>query len=202
MNTSNTWWWQQSINEVNIGTRQLNGLSRSRRIKKCDKIRINKTIVGGIGLYGTELWELCKRNKSRIWAMEMDYWRQCYMRTRLDTVKSIDIKEEMEIGVDKIKMIEKKMIIWFARLKLVSAKMWLKELWEWTLSARKKIGRILEESCGRSQDYNRIVRCKLRGGDSCTQMAEKMSLLYTGKHWNRTRPHTLVHNRHRSRREK
>lgn len=45
---------------------------------------------------GVELCKVSKRNKSRITAMEMDYWR----RMRLDKIKNADIRVETGIGVD------------------------------------------------------------------------------------------------------
>ena len=80
------------IGQAKTATKQLNSLLWSPRITKNNKIRIYKTIVESIGLYGAELWEINKRNKS-IRAMELDYWRRCcrpVSYTHLDVYKRQD----------------------------------------------------------------------------------------------------------------
>lgn len=122
-------------------TRQLNSLLWSRRITRNNKRRIYKTIVESIGLYGAELWEVNGRNKSRIIAMEMNYWRRCCRLTRLDRVRNVDIRNEMEIDLDVIETIDAKRLNWLGHLQRMRKERWPKKAWEWIPSNRRKPGR-------------------------------------------------------------
>lgn len=43
-------------------------------------------------------------------AMEMHYWRRCCQRTREDSVRNVNIQNELEINIDIIETIEAKKI--------------------------------------------------------------------------------------------
>lgn len=53
--------------------------------------------------------------KSR--AKEMDYWRRCSRRTKLDTINNVDTREENGINVDIVETVEIKMgkLVWIPK---------------------------------------------------------------------------------------
>ena len=66
-------------NKINQGRRvigQLNSVLWSKEISKKNKTTIYKTIVESIVTYGSEVWEVSKKNCSRLLALEMDFWRR------------------------------------------------------------------------------------------------------------------------------
>ena len=76
------------------------------------------------GLYGAELWEINKRNKSIIRAIEIDYWQRCYGLTRADRVKYVEIRQAMGIDLDIIEITDARRLNWFGHLKRISDERW------------------------------------------------------------------------------
>ncbi|XP_050497794.1 uncharacterized protein LOC126878967 [Diabrotica virgifera virgifera] len=129
------------IGQARSATRQLHGLLWSNKITKENKRRMYKTITESIGLYGAELWEINQRNKSKIKAMEMNYWRRCCRLTRLDRVRNEDIRRQMEIDLDIIDTIEAKRLNWYGHLQRMPENRWPKKIEKWTPPTRRKRGR-------------------------------------------------------------
>ena len=129
------------MGQAKSAIRQLNSLLWSTKITKHTKIRIYKAIVESIGTYGAELWEISKRNKTRIKAMEMEFWRRSCQLTRMDKVRNTEIRARMGIDIDIIETIEVKRLKWYGHIQRMSEERWPKKICEWTPENRRKRGR-------------------------------------------------------------
>ena len=72
------------------------------------KRKIYSTIFQNIVLYGSETCTLKKRQKERLLALEMDFWRRFAGKSRLKRVRNETIKETMNVKKNIIQAIEEK----------------------------------------------------------------------------------------------
>jgi hypothetical protein len=71
---------------------KLNSILWANNIKKQTKKRIYKTVVESILLHGSEAWEITKRDKQRLEAVEMDFTRRSCRVSRLQRITNEEIK--------------------------------------------------------------------------------------------------------------
>lgn len=121
--------------------RQLNSLLWSDNITKKNKTAIYKTIVESISTYGSETWELKKRDKDRLMSLEMDFWRRSCRYTRLDHIRNERIREIMGVEGTILDTIEYKQLMWYGHLQRMNDDRWPKKIWQWNPPERKKRGR-------------------------------------------------------------
>ena len=86
------------IGQTRAATKWVKNILWNKNNVKNKKIRIYITIRENIASFGAELWEISQRNRLRIRAMEMDFWRRCCEKPITDRVKNADFREE--IGID------------------------------------------------------------------------------------------------------
>lgn len=138
----------KSTNDINnkIGQgkraiRQLNSIIRSDKITRTTKSRIYKSVVESITTYGCETWELNKRDKDRLLALEMDFWRRSSGFSRLDHVRNETIRRTMQVEESILDAIETKQLRWYGHLERMADTRWPKRIWNWHPPERRKRGR-------------------------------------------------------------
>ena len=84
-----------------------------RELSKTTKVRVYNTIVKPTLLYGSETWTLQKRHMKKLQAVEMRYLRKVEGVTRMDRVRSDDIRMRLrqEDVVDTVQR-KKKQWLW------------------------------------------------------------------------------------------
>ena len=104
------------------------------------KINVYKGVYSPILTFGCESWVLTKRLKSQLQNMEMKYLRRVIGITRLDRVRNVDVRNELEteLLIDKI---EQGQLWWFGHLIRIKAHMSVKEVWEANTLQRRAKGR-------------------------------------------------------------
>ena len=96
-----------------------------------------------ITTYGAETWELRKRDKDRLLALEMDFWRRSAGISRLDHIRNDDIRRTMGTEETIIDTIERKRLAWYDLLESMNEDRWPKKVWRWIPPGRRKRGRPL-----------------------------------------------------------
>ena len=120
---------------------QINSVLWNNKVKKKTKTTIYKTIIESICTYGSETWELTKRNKDRLLALEMDFWRRSCGVSKLQHVRNVDIREQMNVQGTILDTIETKKLRWYGHLERMPENRWPKKIWQWVPHERKKRGR-------------------------------------------------------------
>lgn len=91
--------------------------------------------------YGAETWVINKRNRSKINAVEMEYWRRCCRIIRTDRIPNEEIRNRMGIQKDAVSRIEEKQLSWYGHVRRSSDNGWIKKITEWSPMGRRKRGR-------------------------------------------------------------
>lgn len=158
--------YQDITNKIGQGKRvirQLNSILWSDKITRKTKTTIYKTIIESICTYGAETWEMTKRDRSRLTALEMDYWRRSCRISRLDHVRNETIRQMMNVQGTILDTIDRKRLIWYGHLQRMGDNRWPKKIWQWVPPERRKRGRP-PRSWQRDIDEAMAVR-GLQGGD-------------------------------------
>ncbi|XP_030754900.1 uncharacterized protein LOC115881517 [Sitophilus oryzae] len=92
--------------------RELNSLLWSDRISRRIKQMMYNCIFESVCPYGSETWELTRRNKDRLLALEMDYWRRSSRTSRLDYVRNVCIREQMQVNGTILDRIQAIAMVW------------------------------------------------------------------------------------------
>ena len=95
----------------------LNGILWDRHIQKETKINIYKTIVRSVLTYGTETWILNKKIKSKLASTEMDFLRRSSRHSKLEKVRNIEIRRQMNYQESIIDYIQRKQLSWYGHVK-------------------------------------------------------------------------------------
>lgn len=121
--------------------RQLHPIIWNTHITKNTKQRIYNTIVRSIMTYGAENWVINKKNKNKITATEMEYWRRCCLVTRRDRIRNEEIKRRMGIDKDTYTYIEEQRLIWYGHVRRADENRWIKKITDWSPIGKRKRGR-------------------------------------------------------------
>lgn len=121
--------------------KQLNQVLWDRQITKSNKMRIYNAIVRSIMTYGAEIWVLNKRNRSKIRAAEMDFWRRSCRVSRLDRLTNEEIKQRMGVEKDTLDYIEEKCLTWYGHVRRADPSRWIAKVTDWSPVGRRKRGR-------------------------------------------------------------
>ena len=122
---------------------QINSLLWNKKISNKTKTSLYKCLVEPITTYGAETWELRKRDKDRLLALEMDFWRRSAGISRLDHIRNDDIRRTMGTEETIIDTIERKRLAWYGHLERMNEDRWPKKVWRWIPPGRRKRGRPL-----------------------------------------------------------
>jgi len=75
---------------------KLNSVLWNDKITMKTKQMIFSTVVESIITYGSETWEVNKRNEKRLKAVEMDFWRQACGMSRIEHVQNDEIRRRSQ----------------------------------------------------------------------------------------------------------
>lgn len=129
---------QQAVNK-------LNSVLWSKQITKQTKLRIYGAIVESIMLYGAETWEITKRERQRLEAVEMDYLRRSCGVSRLQRVTNTEIRRRMGVKKTVAEEIERRRLKWYGHVRRLEDQRWPRKIMEWSPPFRRKRGRPPEE---------------------------------------------------------
>nr|CAH7740812.1 unnamed protein product [Callosobruchus chinensis] len=132
---------RNKIGQGRNAIRQLNSVLWSKNISAKTKSMIYKTIVQSICTYGSETWELNKKDRQKLLSLEMDFWRRGARISKLDRIRNDRIREIMNVKQTIIDAIEQKQLIWYGHLQRMDEDRWPKIVWHWTPPERRKRGR-------------------------------------------------------------
>lgn len=121
--------------------RQLHPIIWDKDITRNTKVKIYNTMVQSIMTYAAEHWIINKRNKSKITAVEMEYWRRCCGVTRMDRVRNEEIRQRMNVQTDALNYIEEKRLQWYGHVRRCSSSRWINRVTDWSPIGRRKRGR-------------------------------------------------------------
>jgi len=99
------------------------------------------TIVESIITYGTETWEVNKRNEKRLKAMEMDFWRQACGMSSIEHLRNDEIRRRSQRKKDIMDTINIKRLIWYGHVQRMPAERWPKRMLDWVPDRRRKRGK-------------------------------------------------------------
>lgn len=160
------------ITKGKVAIRQLHTIIWNKNIRNNVKNRIYKTIVEGITLYGSEVWEISKRNEGKLKAMEMEFWRRSCNIKRTDRIRNEEIRQRMGIATNIIDTIEGRRLKWYGHLRRMSEERWPKKIWHWKPPLHRKRGRprlswndgvrqAMQDRCMKDDDWQDRRRWKL-----------------------------------------
>lgn len=132
---------EKRINKGRYVIRTLNSVLWDKDIRKGTKRMIYKSIIESTVTYGAEVWDITARNKQRLGAMEMDFWRRSAGKSRLDKVRNDEIRRIMEIRSSIVEEIERKQLIWFGHVNRMPEERWPKKILTWIPPEKRKRGR-------------------------------------------------------------
>ena len=131
-------------NRISQGRRAigiLNSLLWSNNIINKTKTMIYKSIVESILIYRAETWTLNGRQKNKLLATEMDFWRRSAKKSRREKVKNSVIRELMNVNKNVIEVIEERSLRWFGHIKRMEAERIPKAVSEWEPDGKRRRGR-------------------------------------------------------------
>ena len=120
---------------------QLNTLLWSETLSLRTKRMMNNAILRSVLMYGAEAWELTKRNKDRLNAVEMDFLRRSCRVSRIEHIRNEEIRRRMNQQESVVETIESRQLLWYGHVKRMSEARWPKFIMEWTPQERRKRGR-------------------------------------------------------------
>ena len=109
-------------------------------IKEETKITVYKSIYLPILIYGSETWVLNKNQQSKIQAAEMKFLRRARGVTKMDKIRSEQIRTDLKIKEAR-KSIEERKLNWWGHLKRMDEKKQVKKVWESRMDGKRKVGR-------------------------------------------------------------
>jgi hypothetical protein len=93
----------------------LNGILRSKDVKKERKLNIYDALIKSGLLYGSKTWRLRESNKRRVEATEMDALRSSRI-SRRDNIRNITIRQKIRLEETIIKEIEQNQLTWYGHV--------------------------------------------------------------------------------------
>jgi hypothetical protein len=131
----------QAKQEIN----KLNSILWANNIKKQTRKRIYKTVVESLLLYGSEVWEITKRDKQRLEAVEMNFMRRSCRVSRLQRITNEEIKRRINKGKNVIEKMEERRLKWYGHVRRMEDHCWRKKILQWHPPCRRKRGRPPED---------------------------------------------------------
>ena len=110
--------------------------TNKKEIRKETKTKIYQTICRPILIYGSETWTLSQSQKSKIRAAEMRVLRRIYGATRLDRVRSADIRESL--GIEAVEThIERRQLGWWGHLQRMDRNMQVRAIYDARMQGKR-----------------------------------------------------------------
>jgi len=120
---------------------KLNSVLWNDKITMKTKQMIFSTTVESIITYGSETWEVNKRNEKRLKAVELDFWRRACGVSRIEHVRHDEIRRRSQRKKDIMDTINMKRLIWYGHVQRMPAQRWPKRMLDWVPDRRRKRGR-------------------------------------------------------------
>lgn len=111
-----------------------------REISRETKMKVFRAIYRPVLTYGCESWVMTERQKSKLQAAEMKYIRRVRGVTKLDRMKSVDIRKELEI-ISTLEFIEQRQLSWWGHVQRMEEARPAKRIWEARIVKNRKRGR-------------------------------------------------------------
>ena len=140
---------------------------KNKNISEYTKLKVFKTVFRPIVTYGCETWVLDARQKSRIQAMEMLYFRAVCGVTRRDRIRNDEIRKRLRI-IPTWSFIEQRQLSWWGHLNRMSNKRQTRGIWEARIAGNKKRGRP-------GLTFNSVIQGILRERGTCWNEARIMA---------------------------
>jgi len=102
------------------------------------KQMIFSTTVESIITYGSETWEVNKRNEKLLKAVEMDFWRWACGVSRTERVRKGEIRRRSRRKKDIMDTINMKRFIRYGHVQRMPAERWPKRVLDWVPDRRRK----------------------------------------------------------------
>lgn len=112
----------------------------NKEISKETKLKVFKTIYRPVLTFGCESWVLTERQKSKIQATEMKYLRRVRGVTKMDKMRNVDIRKDLEIQ-PILDYIEERQLQWWGHLQRMNEERPVKKVWKAKIVKNKKRGR-------------------------------------------------------------
>ena len=128
------------ISKFNNNLHLLYPLLKDRNIPRKVKLLIYTTILRPVLIYGHESWTLTSRTRSKVQAAEMKVLRLIKGVTRMDRIRNVNIRNELEI-VDILKLIERGQLRWFGHVKRMENDRYPRKFLEWQPDGTRPVGR-------------------------------------------------------------
>lgn len=89
--------------------------------------------------YGSEAWEICRRNTHRLTAVEMDGLRRRSDRvSRVERIRYEKIRRWMNEEETVMEEIERRNLVWYGHVRRMEPQRWPQRLWKWTPPPEKR----------------------------------------------------------------
>lgn len=82
-----------------------------------NKKRIYNAILRPVLTYGAEVWQLSKKQKNSLLAVEMDFWRRAAGRSRMEHTRNEEIRRQMNVERTLVEDIEKQQLVWYGHVR-------------------------------------------------------------------------------------
>jgi hypothetical protein len=124
---------RKDINSRIIQGRQavqkLNSMWWSDQLNKPTKKRIYNSIVQSILTYGSEAWEITRRDSDRLRAVEMDALRRSCRVSRLERIRNEEIRRWMNKEDTVTEEIERRKLVWYGHVRRMEQHRWPQRIW-------------------------------------------------------------------------
>ncbi|XP_023310553.1 uncharacterized protein LOC111691870 [Anoplophora glabripennis] len=111
-----------------------------REISTKTKMNVYQAVYKPILTYGCETWILTRQHKSKIQATEMKYLRRVRGVTKMDRMRSEQIRKDL--GVQSVlEFIEQRQLSWWGHLQRMNNSRQVKRIWEAKIQAKRRRGR-------------------------------------------------------------
>jgi hypothetical protein len=100
-----------------------------------------QALVQSILLYRAETWTLNTQQANKLLATEMDFWRRSARKSRKEKVRSVTIREVMEVRKNILEVIEEKRLRWFGHVKRIPGNRLPPKVLEWEPEGTRRRGR-------------------------------------------------------------
>lgn len=130
----------QRITKYNSNLMALYPILKDIHVPQKTKIIIYTTILRPILLYGSEVWTLTQKNKSKVQAAEMKVLRLIKGVTRRDRIRNEDIRRELGL-IAVTEVVERNQLRWYGHLMRMGEERLPRQALEWIPQGRRPVGR-------------------------------------------------------------
>ena len=123
--------------------KEFTGIIYDKRMPRRMKVKIYKTVIRPVIMYGAEMWVLRKKEERMLETTEMKMLRRIRGVTRLDRLRNDDIRQEL--GVENIiTKVRQSRLRWYGHLLRMEEGNAVKKMWETEIDGRRPRGRPLK----------------------------------------------------------